>query len=203
MFTGLVEEVGEIAAFSPVAAGARIAIRARVVREGLAIGDSVAVNGACLTAVELHPDGFVIDAVAETLRRTTLGDAQPGDPVNLERALALGDRLGGHLVQGHIDGTGTIVAADREGDGVLLRVTAPAELMRYVVEKGSIAVDGVSLTVAARDAQGLTIALIPHTMAVTTLGPERVGGRVNLEIDLVAKYIQALVAPYQVPREAQ
>ncbi len=203
MFTGLVEEVGTIAAISPMGQGARVAIRARVVCQGIAIGDSIAVNGACLTAVELHPDGFVIDAVAETLRRTTLGDAQPGDRVNLERALALGERLGGHLVQGHIDGTGTVVSATPDGEGVGLRVDAPRALMRYIVEKGSIAVDGVSLTVAARDATGLTVALIPHTIAVTTLGPERVGGRVNLEVDLVAKYIEALVAPYQVPREAQ
>jgi len=203
MFTGLVEEVGTIAALAPADGGLRVAIRARVVRDGLAVGDSVAVNGACLTAVELHPDGFVIDAVAETLRRTTLGEAQPGDRVNLERALALGGRLGGHLVQGHIDGTGTVADATPDGEAWLLRINAEPGLMRYVVEKGSVAADGVSLTVASRDATGLTIAVIPHTVAVTTLGPERVGSRVNLEVDLVAKYIEALVAPYQVPREAQ
>jgi len=203
MFTGLVEEIGTIVAISPIDGGARVAIRARVVREGLAIGDSVAVNGACLTAVELHPHGFVIDAVAETLRRTTLGDAQPGDRVNLERAMALGARLGGHMVQGHIDGTGTVVAAIPDGAGLVFGIDAPESLLRYIVEKGSIAVDGVSLTVAARDARGFTIALIPHTIAVTTLGADRMGGHVNLEVDLVAKYIEALVAPYQVPREAQ
>lgn len=203
MFTGLVEEIGSIAAIAPADGGLRVAIRASVVRDGLAIGDSIAINGACLTAVELHPDGFVIDAVAETLRRTTLGDAQPGDRVNLERALAFGARVGGHLVQGHIDGTGTVVGATPEGDGWILRIDADPALMRYVVEKGSISVDGVSLTVAARDGSGLTIALIPHTIAATTLGAERVGSRVNLEVDLVAKYIEALVAPYQVPREAQ
>jgi riboflavin synthase len=203
MFTGLVEEIGSIAAIAPADGGLRVAIRASVVRDGLAIGDSVAINGACLTAVELHPDGFVIDAVAETLRRTTLGDAQPGDRVNLERALAFGARVGGHLVQGHIDGTGTVVAATPDGAGRILRIDADPALMRYVVEKGSIAVDGVSLTVAARDGTGLTIALIPHTIGATTLGADRVGSRVNLEVDLVAKYIEALVAPYQVPREAQ
>lgn len=203
MFTGLVEEIGTIAAIAPADGGLRVAIRAAVVREGLAIGDSVAVNGACLTAVELHPDGFVIDAVAETVRRTTLGDAQPGDQVNLERALALGARLGGHLVQGHIDATGAITAATPEGEGWVLRIEAAPAVVRYVVEKGSIAVDGVSLTVASRDAQGFMIALIPHTTAATTLGPDRVGSRANLEVDLVAKYIEALVAPYQVPREAQ
>lgn len=203
MFTGLVEEIGSIAAIAPADGGLRVAIRASVVRDGLAIGDSIAINGACLTAVELHPDGFVIDAVAETLRRTTLADAQPGDRVNLERALAFGARVGGHLVQGHIDGTGTVVGATPEGDGWILRIDADPALMRYVVEKGSISVDGVSLTVAARDGTGLTIALIPHTIAATTLGAERVGSRVNLEVDLVAKYVEALVAPYQVPREVQ
>jgi riboflavin synthase len=203
MFTGLVEEIGTIAAIAPTDGGVRVAIRARVVRDGLAIGDSVAVSGACLTAVELHPDGFVIDAVAETLRRTTLGDAQPGDQVNLERALTLGARIGGHLVQGHIDATGTVAAAMPDEEGWVLRVDAAPAVLRYVVEKGSIAIDGVSLTVVARDATGLTIALIPHTIVATTLGPERVGSRVNLEVDLVAKYVEALVAPYQVPREAQ
>lgn len=202
MFTGLVEEVGTIAAITPVAGGARVAIRAEVVREGLAVGDSVAVDGVCLTVIELHPHGFLVDAVTETLRRTILDQAAAGDHVNLERAVALGARLGGHLVQGHVDGTGVVADAVPEGQSVLLRISAPEPLMRYVVEKGSIAVDGVSLTVAARDADAFTIALIPHTMAVTTLGPERVGGRVNLEVDLVAKYIAALAAPYQVPREA-
>jgi riboflavin synthase len=203
MFTGLVEEVGTIAALVPTPEGVRVGIRAQTVREGLIVGDSIAVNGACLTAVELHPDGFVIEAVAETLRRTTLGEAQAGDGVNLERAVALGGRLGGHLVQGHVDGTGVVAAVASEGDGWLLRVDAPPEIMRYVVEKGSITVDGVSLTVAGRDDGGLTVALIPHTVAVTTLGPDRVGTRANLEVDLVAKYIEAFVAPYQVPREAQ
>jgi len=203
MFTGLVEEIGTIAALAPTPAGMRVGIRAQTVREGLAIGDSVAVNGACLTVVELHPDGFVIESVAETLRRTTLGESQAGDPVNLERAVAVGDRLGGHLVQGHIDGTGLVSSVVSEGDGWILRVDAAPGIMRYVVEKGSVTIDGVSLTVAGRDGVGLTVALIPHTVAVTTLGPDRVGTRVNVEVDLVAKYIEAFVAPYQVPREAQ
>jgi riboflavin synthase len=202
MFTGLVEEVGTIAALAPTDGGMRVAIRAPVTSDGLAIGDSVAVNGACLTAVELHPDGFVVEAVAETLRRTTLGDAQAGHPVNLERAVRVDGRLGGHLVQGHIDGTGTVADVRQEGDGWLMRINAAPEITRYVVAKGSIAVDGVSLTVASRDAEGFVIALIPHTVAATTLGPDRAAGRVNLEVDLVAKYIEAFVAPYQVPREA-
>ncbi len=203
MFTGLVEEVGTIAAIGHVDGGLRVGIQTALVQEGLAIGDSVAVNGACLTAVEIHPNGFVIDAVAETLRRTTLGSAQPSDRVNLERAVAVGTRLGGHLVQGHIDGTGTVSQVTPEGEGLLFRIDVAPELLRYVVEKGSICVDGVSLTVASRDQTGLTIALIPHTIEMTTLGVDRIDSQVNLEVDLVAKYIEAFVAPYQVPREAQ
>ncbi|MCC6829776.1 MAG: riboflavin synthase [Thermoleophilia bacterium] len=201
MFTGLVEEMGTVAAVAPGAAGARVTLRAPLVSDGLALGDSVAVDGACLTAVELLPDGFAVEAVAETLRRTCLGDRGPGDRVNLERALPAGGRLGGHIVQGHVDGTGTVAAATPEGESVVLRVTAPPAVMRYVVEKGSITVDGVSLTVAGRDAEGFTIALIPHTMSATTLGPAAVGRRVNLEVDLVAKYVEALAAPYLTSRE--
>jgi riboflavin synthase len=156
----------------------------------------VSVNGACLTAVALSDDGFAVDAVAETLRRTALGALRPGDRVNLERALRLGDRLGGHLVQGHVDATGRVAAARAEGESAVLRVAAPEQVMRYVVEKGSVAVDGVSLTVAARLPDAFEVALIPHTMAETTLGPDAVGRAVNLEVDLVAKYVEALVAPH-------
>ncbi len=196
MFTGLVEEVGRVAEVRPGDEGARVSLRAPLVREGLAVGDSVSVNGACLTAVALAGDGFAVDAVAETLRRTALGGLGPGDPVNLERALRLGDRLGGHLVQGHVDATGTIVGARAEGESTVLRIAAPDAVLRYVVEKGSVAVDGVSLTVAARLPDAFEVALIPHTMAMTTLGPQAVGRPVNLEVDLVAKYVEALVAPH-------
>ncbi len=201
MFTGLVEEMGTVTAVTPGAAGARVTFRAPLVADGLALGDSVAVDGACLTAVELAPDGFTVEAVAETLRRTCLGDRDAGDRVNLERALPVTARLGGHIVQGHVDGTGVVAAADPEGESVVLRVEAPPEVMRYVVEKGSITVDGVSLTVAGRDAAGFTVALIPHTMSATTLGSEALGRRVNLEVDLVAKYVEALAAPYLTSRE--
>jgi riboflavin synthase len=196
MFTGLVEEVGRVASIDAGPDHARLAIRGPLVREGMALGDSVSVNGACLTAVALDPDGFRVDCVAETLRRTGLGALTAGDPVNLERALRAGDRLGGHIVQGHVDGTARVAAALPEGEGVVLELEAPPELLRYVVEKGSVALDGVSLTVAARLAAGFRVALIPHTMAHTTLGPETVGRRVNVEVDLVAKYVEALVAPY-------
>lgn len=197
MFTGLVEEIGAVRAIEPRSGGARLEIDCVFVADGLALGDSVAVNGACLTVVELRPDGFAVDCVAETLRRTALGALAPGDPVNLERALRLGDRLGGHLVQGHVDGLGVVTGCDPEGEGWLLRVGAPEDLLAFVVEKGSVAVDGVSLTVAARERDGFTIALIPHTVSATTLGPGRVGGSVNLEVDMVAKYVAQLVEPYR------
>jgi len=201
MFTGLVEEGGVVAAVAPGEQGARLWIAASVVLDGLEIGDSVAVSGACLTAVEIGPDGFAVDAVAETLRRTSLGDLRPGDRVNLERPMRLGDRLDGHLVQGHVDGVGRVAAARPEGESSVLEITAPPGLLRYVVEKGSVAVDGVSLTVAARLPEGFTVALIPHTMAVTTLGPQAVGRGVNLEVDVVAKYVESLARPYAPPRE--
>jgi riboflavin synthase len=201
MFTGLVEEGGAIAAVARAEEGARLWIAASAVLDGLEIGDSVAVNGACLTAVEVTRDGFAVDAVAETLRRTTLGGLAAGDHVNLERPMRLGDRLDGHLVQGHVDGVGRVTAARPEGESTVLEVTAPPDLLRYVVEKGSVAVDGVSLTVAARLPDGFTVALIPHTMAVTTLGPRAVGRPVNLEVDVVAKYVESLARPYAAPRE--
>ncbi|MFN8109822.1 MAG: riboflavin synthase [Thermoleophilia bacterium] len=201
MFTGLVEEMGRVVAVDREAEGARVAFRAPLVADGLAVGDSVAVDGACLTAVRVDPDGFAVQAVAETLRRTCLGDRRVGDAVNLERALLASARLGGHIVQGHVDGTGTVASATPEGDSAVVRVDAPPGIMRYVVEKGSVCVDGVSLTVAGRDDAGFTIALIPHTMGATTLGPAAVGRRVNLEVDLVAKYVEALVGPYIGSRE--
>jgi riboflavin synthase len=195
MFTGLVEEVGSVASLDAGADGAHLAILAPLVREDLAIGDSVSVNGACLTVVALVGDGFAVECAPETMRRTALGSLGPGDPVNLERALRVGDRLGGHMVQGHVDATGTVMAAREEGQSVVLEIAAPAEVLRYVVEKGSVAVDGISLTVAARMPDRFAVALIPHTMAATTLGPDAVGRPVNLEADVVAKYVEALVRP--------
>lgn len=197
MFTGLVEEVGVVRALEMRSDGGRLRVGAARVVAGLALGDSVAVDGACLTVVAIHEDAFDVDAVAETLRRTALGDRAVGDRVNLERAVRLGDRLGGHLVQGHVDGTGRIEAIVEEGIGARVTVSAASEILRYVVEKGSITVDGVSLTVAARDTVGFAVAIIPHTLTETTLGQASAGRRVNLEVDLVAKYVEALVAPYR------
>ena len=203
MFTGLVEEIGRVEEIAPEeGGGARLRIAAPLVTEDMAIGDSLAVNGACLTAVELDGDLVAVDCVAETLRRTALGSLVPGSAVNLERALPAGGRLGGHLVQGHVDGVGRVRSATPEGTSVLFEVEAPPAILRYVVEKGSIAVDGVSLTVAARGPDAFTVALIPHTMAVTTLSPRAVGRAVNLEADMVAKYVEALVSPYGPSRGA-
>lgn len=196
MFTGLVEEMGRLAERREAEQGARLRIDAPGISGELALGDSVAVNGACLTVVASDAAGFEVDCVAETLRRTALGGLAVGDPVNLERALLAGARLGGHIVQGHIDGTGTVTAARGEGESTILTVAAPPEIMRYVVEKGSITLEGVSLTVAARTADDFDIALIPHTMELTTLGPGLNGRTVNLEVDLVAKYVETLVTPY-------
>lgn len=197
MFTGLVEEVGTVAQLHGDAAGVRLVVAAQQVTDGLGLGDSVAVDGACLTVVACDAERFAVDAVSETLRRTALGDRAVGDRVNLERAVRAGDRLGGHLVQGHVDGVGTVTAVTPEGAGRRLAVAMPTELRRYVVSKGSIAIDGVSLTVAVTTADGLAIALIPHTLSVTTLGDLAPGRRVNLEVDLVAKYVEALAAPYR------
>ena len=200
MFTGLIEEGGRIAAVEPGDQGARLVVAAARVLEGLEVGDSVAVNGACLTAVAITTDSFAVDCVAETLRRTSLGGLVAGDRVNLERPMRIGDRLDGHIVQGHIDGVGAVRSATPEGGSTVLEITVPPELLRYVVEKGSVTVDGVSLTVARRLADGFTVALIPHTMVVTTLGPHALGRPVNLEVDVVAKYVESLVAPYATPR---
>jgi riboflavin synthase len=194
MFTGLVEELGRVKTVTPNATGARLEIEATTVLDDATPGASIAVNGCCLTVVDLGEGHWAADAVEETLTRTNLGALQPGDPVNLERPVRLSDRLGGHLVQGHVDGIGRIRERTTLADGsTRVGIEAPAHLLRYVVEKGSIAVDGVSLTVAGTDDAGFDFALIPHTATVTTLGSKGIGASVNLEVDLVAKYIERLV----------
>jgi riboflavin synthase len=196
LFTGIVEELGTVRAVVPKAAGARLEVEASRVLEDAEVGASIAVNGCCLTVVGLGRGWWAADAVEETLRRTCLGALRKGDRVNLERPLRLTDRLGGHLVQGHVDGVGTIVARVPAGDGsTVVRVRAPERLLRYVVEKGSIAVDGVSLTVAGVEPGGFSVALIPHALAGTTLGIKDVGAPVNLEVDLLAKYVERLLQP--------
>lgn len=197
MFTGLVEEKGLIVGLERGAGSVRLSFMASKVRQGLEIGDSVAVNGCCLTVVAMGPDGFAVEAVAETLRRSTLGGLEPGDAVNLESAMRVGDRLGGHIVQGHVDGTGIVSEARPEGNSVVLRIGVGPDVLRYVVPKGSIAVDGVSLTVAGVLGDSFVVALIPHTMAQTTLDADAVGRMVNLEVDVLAKYVERLAAPYR------
>ena len=193
MFTGLVADKGTVEAVEPDGPGARLRVRTRLAAE-LSGGDSIAVNGVCLTARE--PDGaaFSADLMAETLERSSLGPLAAGDEVNLELPLRAGDRMGGHVVQGHVDGGGEVERADDEGSARVVRVAAPPELLRYVVEKGSIAVDGVSLTVAEVDGAGFSVSLIPETLERTTLGSAEPGRRVNLEVDVFAKYVEKAVA---------
>ena len=194
MFTGIVEELGRVRSVTPNEGGARFVFEASTVLDDVEIGASIAVNGCCLTVVAFDDSTWSADAVIESLARTNLGDLAVGSGVNLERPVRLADRLGGHLVQGHVDATGTVRAREPQADGsVLITIDAPPEVLRYVVHKGSITVDGVSLTVARRDAEAFSIALIPHTLAVTTLGAGAPGTRVNLEVDLVAKYVEALL----------
>ena len=194
MFTGIVEELGRVRAITHADGGARLEISCTEVIDDAAIGDSIAVNGCCLTVVELGDDSWAADAQIETLDRTTLGGLAPGDPVNLERPLRLGDRLGGHLVLGHVDGVGEVVNVEPQADGSSrVTVRAPAELAPYLVEKGSVTVDGVSLTITTVEDAEFGVALIPHTLAVTTLGVRNAGDRVNLEADMIAKHVERLL----------
>ena len=195
MFTGIVEEKGTVGHISLAGISGSIAIKARKVLEGTRIGDSIAVNGVCLTVVSLRPDGFTADVMAETIRRTSLGSCQPGDPVNLERAMAADGRFGGHIVAGHIDGVGTIRSAVPEGNAIWITIDAPPQILRYIVEKGSIAIDGISLTVAYVDESVFKVSVIPHTAAETTLLSKKAGDIVNLENDIVGKYIEKLMRP--------
>ena len=193
MFTGLIEEVGEIRGARAERGGKLLTLGASVVCEGLKVGDSVAVDGACLTVETLGQGEFSVFLSQETLDCTTLGEAGTGRRVNLERALALGDRLGGHLVQGHVDAVGRIVGVQRAGEGLQIEILAPKQVARYLVDKGSVTVDGISLTVARRAGERFFVAVIPHTVAATTLDQARPGRPVNLEADLLAKYVERLL----------
>ncbi len=193
MFTGLVEEIGKVIHLKEQSKGIGIEISASRVMEDLQIGDSIAVNGCCLTVVELSEGSFSCDIVSVTWECTCLCDLVAGDPVNLERAMSPQKRFGGHFVQGHVDGVGSIAQKIREpDDSTLVTINAPMSLLRYIIHKGSIAVDGVSLTVASCSSTSFTIALIPHTLEFTNLGRKEVCKRVNLEVDLIAKYVEKL-----------
>jgi riboflavin synthase len=193
VFTGIVEELGEVTAVEQLDDAARFRLRGPVVTEGARHGDSIAVNGVCLTVVEHEGDQFTADVMAETLKRSSLGALTVGSRVNLERPTPVGGRLGGHIVQGHVDGTGTILDRQASEHWEIVRISLPAELSRYVVAKGSITVDGISLTVVEAGQDFFTVSLIPTTLALTTLGIKRTGDPVNLEVDVVAKYVERLL----------
>ncbi|MGW1846642.1 riboflavin synthase [Streptomyces sp. NPDC001966] len=193
MFTGIVEELGEVTSVEKLADASRFRLRGPVVTEGAKHGDSIAVNGVCLTVVDLGDGEFTADVMAETLDRSSLGALDTGSRVNLERPMAVGGRLGGHIVQGHVDGTGRIVERRISENWEIVKVSLPADLSRYVVEKGSITVDGVSLTVVDAGPDYFTISLIPTTLALTTLGIKEPGDPVNLEVDVIAKYVERLL----------
>jgi riboflavin synthase len=193
MFAGIVEEVGKVRRLERRGISAVLEVAAQKVLEGTRVGDSICVNGACLTVTEAAAGHFAVDLAPETLKRTNLGALRPGIPVNLERALAAGARMGGHLLQGHVDGTGTVRSLRPEGEAVVVTFDAPAEVMRYVVPKGYIAVDGMSLTVVDRLATGFTVSFIPHTLASTVAGTYRAGTSVNLEADILGKYVERLL----------
>jgi riboflavin synthase len=194
MFTGIVRELGRLASIASSGDGAQLVVAAPATAPSVAIGDSVAVNGVCLTVIAIDDSTLAFDAVPETMRRSALGSLATGDAVNLEPALRAGEPLGGHVMQGHVDGVGRVRSVEPEGDGKRIWIDAAAELLGYCVEKGSIAVDGVSLTVAALDDAGFAVALIPHTLAETTLGGASPGDPVNLEVDVLAKYVERLLS---------
>lgn len=193
MFTGIVEARGTVEAIDSLGDSSRIRVRGPVVMDGTRPGDSIAVNGVCLTVVDALAEGFTADVMAETLRRTSLAVAEPGSEVNLERAARMDSRIGGHLVQGHVDGVGAIVSIEPSEHWTVMRISLPDGLARYVVEKGSIAVDGVSLTVVDVDDASFRVSLIPTTLAETILGTRRVGDPVNIEVDAMAKYVERLI----------
>ena len=195
MFTGIIEELGTVERVTRGRVSAVIAIRAEHILSDLKIGDSVAVNGVCLTATGLTGHGFTADVMHETLDRSALAGLGPGSRVNLERAMAANGRFGGHIVAGHVDGVGTIAAIEKDDNAIWFTITAPAQVLRYVVEKGSIAIDGISLTVARVETDRFAVSVIPHTAAVTLLGRRRVGDRVNLESDIIGKYVERLLRP--------
>ena len=195
MFTGLIEEIGSVRRVVSGAEWGSIAIACKDILPGTKIGDSIAVNGVCLTVTTLQKDGFTADVMAETLRRSDLGALRQGDPVNLERAMAADGRFGGHIVAGHVDGTGTLVRKKQEGNAMVLTIAADPAILYEIVEKGSITIDGVSLTVVSVDAEHFTVSIIPHTRAKTILLDKKTGDPVNLETDVIAKYIRRFTTP--------
>ena len=193
MFTGLVAELGTVERLAEGSTSCQLTVRARKIMPGVKVGDSIAVNGVCLTVVHLQGDRFTADVMPETVRRTTMHYLQPGDKVNLEKALRPTDGLDGHIVQGHVEGVGTIRQILPEGNALLYHIETPRELLRYIVEKGSVAIDGISLTVTGTDESGFSVSLIPHTAKMTTLGFKTAGDPVNLETDIIARYVEKML----------
>ena len=193
MFTGIIEEVGKVQKVIKATKSAKIVIDARKVLEDVMIGDSISTNGVCLTVTEFSTSSFVVDVMAETMRRSNLHLLKAGDEVNLERALRVGDRLGGHIVSGHIDGTGIITEYEKEDNAVWVTISTGREILRYIVQKGSITIDGISLTVAYINDKVFKVSIIPHTKEITTLLRKKVGDLVNLECDMVGKYVEKLI----------
>lgn len=201
MFTGLIEEIGFIDKVISQNSGGQLVIQAKTIQEGAKLGDSIAVNGVCLTVTNLTKTSFTADVMPETLKRSNLGQLQKGSPVHLERAMAANGRFGGHMVSGHIDGTGTIAAKKQEGNAIRLFIRADAALLGQIIEKGSIAIDGVSLTVISVDKEQFSVGIIPHTGTQTTLLNKKIGEEVNLETDIIAKYIQRFLENNEAKQE--
>ena len=193
MFTGLIAELGTVERLAEGSTSCQLTVRAQKILPGVKIGDSIAVNGVCLTVVHLQGNRFTADVMPESVRRTTLRQLQPGDRVNLEKALRPTDGLDGHIVQGHVEGVGTIREISPEGNALAYHIETPKELLRYIVEKGSVAIDGISLTVTETDDTGFSVSLIPHTAKMTTLGYKSVGDSVNLETDILARYVEKML----------
>jgi riboflavin synthase len=207
MFTGIIEGLGSISAVRWIGQGKRLAMTADFALEGTKIGDSIAVSGACLTVVLLDGRRFEVDVSPETLQRSTLGSAKTGERVNLERALRVSDRIDGHLVSGHIDGLGRIVSRETRGNAIVVKIEVPPGLGRYMIEKGSVAVDGISLTINRCDEKRFEVSIIPHTAGLTTVGFKQVGDTVNIEADMIAKYVERLLGgrlrrPYEPSQES-
>ncbi|HOC31280.1 MAG TPA: riboflavin synthase [Armatimonadota bacterium] len=193
MFSGIIEELGRVRSITPVGEALRLCVTAAEVSQGVKVSDSVAVNGVCLTVTDVSPQTVSFDVIPETLSKTSLGQLEPGSPVNLERALCVGDRLGGHFVQGHVDATGEVINVYTEGEWYMITVRAPEEVRPYLIPHGSISMDGVSLTVARLSGDEFTVALIPHTLKLTNLGDKKPGDLVNLEGDMIGKYVLTLI----------
>ncbi len=203
MFTGLVEELGKVKNIARGTKSVRLTVSGHKVLEDVKLGDSIAVNGTCLTVVDFSNSCFTADVMPETVDRTALSGLKPGDTVNLERTLRVGDRLGGHIVSGHIDGVGTILAKEQNDNAVIVRIGAGPEVMRYIIQKGSIAIDGTSLTVVAFGTDWFTVSLIPHTASMTTVGLKKTGEPVNLEADIIGKYVEKLLGLSQAAKPVE